>query len=69
MDSIYVYLADLPGKVSEMVTPCADGYTVYINARMSTERQRKAYNHALKHIRNNDWERTDVQLIEEAAHN
>lgn len=68
-DNIYVYIADLPGGITEMVTPCIDGYTIYLNARVSTETQRQGYLHALHHIRNHDFEREDcVQQIEAEAH-
>lgn len=65
-DSTYVYLVDLP--VDEMVTPCADGYTIYLNARLSYRGRVKAYLHALEHIERDDWSKTDVQKIEAEAH-
>lgn len=65
---MYIYLTDLPHKVDEAVTPCLDGYTVYINQNLSTDRQLKAYTHALKHILHNDFEKSDVQEIEAQAH-
>ena len=55
MDNIYIYLVDLPVAVHEMVTPCCDGYSVYINARLSQIGMEQAYRHALSHIENNDW--------------
>lgn len=68
MDNIYVYLIDLPDRVDEMVTPCADGYTVYLNARLSYARRVQAYHHALRHIERNDWNKSSVQDIENDAH-
>ena len=68
MDSIYVYLIDLPEYINEMVTPCADGYTVYINARLSQLGRVEALNHAVTHIDNNDFEKEDVERIEHEAH-
>ena len=65
-DSTYVYLVDLP--VDEMVAPCSDGYTIYLNARLSYRGRVKAYLHALEHIERSDWEKTDVQKIEAEAH-
>ena len=42
---------------SESVTENPDGsYTIFINARMSLERQREAYRHALGHICHKDFE-------------
>lgn len=70
--SIFVYLRnDLPPKVNEYVTPCADGYTVYINARLDRDHQFRAYNHALKHIENGDFDlysEFQVQEMELIAH-
>lgn len=69
MDDIFVYVVDLPTKINEMVTPCNDGYTVYLNARLSRERQIEAYKHAVyEHVENNDWEKGNVQNIERRAH-
>lgn len=68
MVDIYVYIVDLPGRVDEMVTPCLDGYTVYLNARLSYAGRVEAYHHAIRHIERNDFENDDVQKIEEEAH-
>lgn len=68
MDDIFVYMAELPSTVHEAVMPCADGYTIYLNAGDTRERQIKSYMHALNHIRNCDWEKSDVQEIERQAH-
>ena len=66
-DDIFVYVVDLP--VNEAVVPCEPfGYSIYINARLSAEGQRRAYNHALRHIARGDWERDDVNAIESEAH-
>lgn len=69
MDDVYVYILDLPGNVTEMVVPCLDGYTIYLDARLSPSESLEAYNHALFHIRNHDFEKSDVQQIEASAHN
>lgn len=67
MDKIYVYIIDLPTKVHEMVAKCADGYTIYINARLSYLGRLEAYDHAMWHINHNDLEKDNVQAIEGAA--
>lgn len=67
-DNYYIYLADLPGGVTEMVTPCADGYTIYINSKIDRDSQMKGYLHAVQHIMNNDFEKEDVQMVEYEAH-
>ena len=51
LNNVYVYLNDeMPAKQAEYVTPCLNGYTVYINAKLNHERQLQAFQHALKHI-------------------
>lgn len=58
----------IPGK--ELVTENEDGsYTILINARLSYEGQLQAYEHAMKHINSNDFQKEDVQKIEAVAHN
>lgn len=68
MDDIYVYIVDMPTTAAEMIMPCLDGYTIYLNARLSHEDRVKAYQHALRHVERNDWEKDDVQKIEKEAH-
>ena len=67
-EDIFVYMVALPGNVREAVTPCFCGYTVYINQNLTYEQRQKAFAHALKHIKNNDFEKSDVQSIEAQAH-
>lgn len=67
MDKIYIYLVDLPCKVHEIVTPCFDGYTVYLNAKLSEVGRQEALDHALWHINNNDFEKENIQEVESAA--
>lgn len=68
MTEIYCYLADLPANINEMVATCPDGYTIYINSRLSDDARRRAYVHALAHIKNNDWSKDNADLIELSAH-
>lgn len=68
MDDIFVYYVDFPDNVKEMVTPCYDGYTIYINKKLPGETRRRAYNHAISHVINNDFNGWDVQSIEAKAH-
>ena len=57
-------------KANEMVSINEDGsYTILINARLSYDGQIKAYEHAMKHIHENDFEKDNVQAIEYNAHN
>ena len=64
MDDVFVYIVELPRKVREIVTPCADGYTVYISSSLGLPKQREALLHAIHHILNNDFSRDNVNEIE-----
>ncbi len=69
MIDTYVYCVKLPKGVSEMVTPGADNdYTVYINKDLPPDKQLAAYQHALKHCERHDFEKYDVQEIENGTH-
>lgn len=66
MDEIYLYLIDIPGTVNEMVVPCYDGYTIYIDVSLSYEEKLDAYHHAMEHIRNDDFHSGDTADVIEA---
>lgn len=68
MDDIFVYIVRLPDQIRETILPCADGHTIYINEILDETGRMKAYRHAIGHIKNNDWDKTDIQLIEAKAH-
>lgn len=68
MDDVFVYFVELPDGINEAVMPCLGGYTIYIDKRLSDYAQQRAYNHAMYHIRNHDFEKADVQSIEYEAH-
>ena len=68
MDNTYVYIVGLPDEIKEMVLPCADGFTVYINEKLDDETKLQAYQHAVQHIRETDWSKCDIQEIEGNAH-
>ena len=56
-------------KSNEMIVPNEDGsYTVLINSRSACNKQLEAYNHALSHIENEDFEKSDIQEIEIITH-
>lgn len=66
---VNVFLVNFPTPESEMVVQNEDGsYTILINAKLSQDGQIKAYQHALKHINNADFEKSDTQKIELRAH-
>lgn len=62
----FVYCVPIPGKAKELITPCAEGFTVYVDDSLSPEERRKAFEHAIRH--ENDFEKADVQQIELEAH-
>ena len=66
---IYHYTVPLPDGVDEAVLPGIDGYTIYTADRIDHDGSLKAYNHALRHIRNRDFEKEEsVNRIENTAH-
>lgn len=63
-----IHVIDL-NNVHEAVTMNEDGsYSIFINSRLTAERQRYEALHALFHILKNDFEKSDVQEIEARAH-
>lgn len=66
---VNVVLLDLPTKEKEAVTKNEDGsFTIFINSKLSHKGQLLAYKHAMKHIQDNDFQKSNVQAIEAAAH-
>lgn len=64
-----IFLVNFPTSEKEMVVQNEDdSYTILINAKLSQDGQLKAYQHALNHINNGDFEKSDVQNIELQAH-
>lgn len=69
MDDVFVYVVDLPIGINEIVTPCLDGYTIYISSRLDQKHRQKAYEHGMKHVKGKDFEKSmPVSLIEALAH-
>lgn len=70
MDTIHVVLADLPTTIKEYVMKNKDmTYTIVLNARHTYETRLKAYNHAMQHIQNADFDKeSTTDLIEIHAH-
>ena len=69
---VYVQLIDFHmTKCRETVVLNEDGsYTIFINSRHASNIQREAYDHAMRHIRNGDFEKRgeSIQRIEAVAH-
>lgn len=68
MDDVFIYFVPLPNKVHEMITPCIEGYTIYLNCNDDQQTNEKSLIHALSHISNDDFEKENVQSIESNAH-
>ena len=67
---LQIFLIDFPGKGNEAVTKNEDNsYTIFLNARLSYEKQLEAYAHAIRHIKNGDVDKEDVDRIEFQSHN
>lgn len=55
--------------VNEAVTENEDGsYTIFVNNNLCESKRLSAINHALSHIKNFDFEKSDVQEIELVSH-
>jgi hypothetical protein len=61
-------MVKLPAGVNEAVTPCSDGYTVYIDIDLPDHKIEKVLKHVIQHIDNNDFDKNDVQTIEIDSH-
>lgn len=55
-NSIYHYVVHLPEGINEAIMPGIDGYTVYTSDRLDEIGTLEAFRHALRHIRNHDFE-------------
>ncbi len=65
-DDIFVYLCDdIPASVGELVSPCPEGYTVLISSRLDDAHRQRAYEHALKHIENGDFDIDNLKTVQE----
>ena len=67
---VQTYVIDFPDpEPKEVVTENSDGsYTIFLNAKQSSEQQKKSWIHALKHIKNDDFSKDNVQDIEACSH-
>lgn len=68
MDDIFVRVVRLPLRIRGMCAPGVDGMNIYLNENLNREQQREAFLHEMRHIANNDFEETDVQMVEVRAH-
>lgn len=67
---VYIYYVDMPCSISSNIVDNGDGsYTLYLNSRLSYEKNLEGYLHEMKHINNNDFNSfEDIQKIESRTH-
>ena len=66
---INVQIINMDVQVAEhVVLNSDDSATVFLNARLTQERQHEAYLHAMEHLRENDFEKYSADEVELAAH-
>ena len=64
-----VVLIDLDEMIGESIMQNSDdSYTIILNSKWSSEMQKRCFCHALDHIKNNDWEKTNADSIEGERH-
>lgn len=71
MTDIFTVISDdMPLGIKGHVNHNIDGsYTIFINAKLTYEEQKEVFNHELQHIKNNDFEKFNCDVIEQYAHN
>ena len=68
-EDITIKVIDMEIGIHEQVIKASDGhYTIFLNARDAVDQRMLAYEHAIQHLRNEDFEKDDVQKIETDAH-
>ncbi|MDD3746979.1 MAG: hypothetical protein PHD70_10970 [Anaerostipes sp.] len=66
---VHTQLLDMDTMIKEQVVENEDGsYTIFLNSRHCFETQMKAYWHAIEHLNQKDFEKHDVDIIEQKAH-
>lgn len=63
-----VLLDDAGGVPGSVWHNSDDSYTIFIDAKLCAEHQKKVFRHELRHICGGDFEKIDVQEIEQEAH-
>ena len=69
-DTVTVIVMDMDPAIKGQIVFVVDEdrFAIYINALLSDEVQRKAFDHELKHLHSRDFDRNSVQRIESIAH-
>lgn len=66
---IYIYYVDMPYSMDSNLVENPDGsFTLYLNSRMTHEKNVEGYLHEVKHVNNDDFEGTsDIHDVENEA--
>lgn len=69
-DDFNIYFLDMPCKIGATIILENDAtYTIYLNSRLSFERQKKALLHEIRHIANDDlYSSLSARLVEKITH-
>ena len=66
---VNVKYLDLPTRVKAVSTKNEDdSYTVILNSKLNHEQNLESYKHEIRHIKNNDHDKQDVNMIELLNH-
>ena len=69
-DNVNVVMLDMDLMVHEQITKNNDdSFTIFLNSKLTSEARLIAYEHAMQHIRNKDFDKNNVDEIELDAHN
>lgn len=69
MNNYRVEYYDLPVSVKAFTVKSSDDtFIIFINSRLSYEQQQKSFKHELRHIKNDDFQKQNVDEIECMAH-
>ncbi|HCD45874.1 MAG TPA: hypothetical protein DEQ64_19545 [Lachnoclostridium sp.] len=64
-EAMWVFFLDMNSGVEEQViSNCDCSFTIVLNSRLNQERQMLAYQHALLHIANDDFNKKDANSVE-----
>ncbi|WP_312647527.1 hypothetical protein [Aminipila sp.] len=70
MEYIQVHLLDMPTTIRGLtIYNTDDSFTIFINAKLNSETQIKAYDHEMEHINNRDYDKMySVDVLETLRH-
>lgn len=67
LEAININFLDMPSRIQEHVICNEDGsFSIFINSRLNWESQMIAYQHAVRHIAEMDFEKYNADDIESA---